>query len=96
MRAAGATVILVDGALAAWMGRGERQLVTFLDQAQERAPEETAAEIARTLAQQMTGGARRALFIQEVNGLPVQDSPMSRALLEAGFSPTSHGYLRRL
>ncbi|HEV8474793.1 MAG TPA: crosslink repair DNA glycosylase YcaQ family protein, partial [Methylomirabilota bacterium] len=31
MRMAGALVLLIDGALAAWLGRGERQLLTFAE-----------------------------------------------------------------
>jgi ATP-dependent Lhr-like helicase len=96
MRQAGAFVILVDGALAAWMGRGERQLLTFLDQIPERDPEEIAYQIACTLAAEVRPGGRRAVWVEEVDGRPTVDSPLAPALIEAGFMRTSKGYLRRL
>ena len=93
---AGAFVILVDGALAAWMGRGERQLLTFLDQVPERDADDVAYEIARVLAAEVAPGKRRALFVTEVNGQRTHESPLASALLDAGFVRTVHGYLKRV
>jgi ATP-dependent helicase Lhr and Lhr-like helicase len=95
-RAAGAIVILVDGALAAWMGRAERQLLTFFDQVAEREPHEVAAEVAWVLAAQVGPGGRRAIFIKEVDGHPAQETLMAAALAEAGFTFGLHGYMKRL
>jgi ATP-dependent Lhr-like helicase len=95
-RAAGAIVVLVDGALAAWMGRAERQLLTFPDQHPERDPDEIAAEIARALAEQVRPGGRRAIFVREVDGLPVKETPLAAALAQAGFTYGLHGYMKRL
>src|SRR5262249_9361524 len=67
-RTAGALVVLIDGALAAYMGRGERNLLTFLDAIGERGPTEVAAAIARALADQIRPNRRRALFVKEVDG----------------------------
>jgi ATP-dependent Lhr-like helicase len=95
-RAAGAIVVLVDGALAAWMGRAERQLLTFPEQHPDRDPDEIAAEIARALAEQVRPGGRRAIFVKEVDGLPVKGTPLAAALAEAGFTYGLHGYMKRL
>jgi ATP-dependent Lhr-like helicase len=95
MRMAGALVVLIDGGLAAWLGRGDRQLLTFPEGIDGREPAEVRAEIARVLAQHVVSGRRRALFLQEVDGVPVASSPMARALAEVGFSPSLDGYLKR-
>ena len=94
-RSAGAFVILVDGALAAWMGRGERNLLTYLDGVGERSPEEVAHEIAGALAEQVESGRRRAIFVQEVDGQSARDTPMGPALVEVGFTYGPHGYMKR-
>ncbi len=96
IRQAGAVVILVDGSLAGWIGRGERHLLTFTDSVPERAPEDIRYEIARVLAAEVTTGKRRAVFVTEVDGEPARDTSMAAALIEAGFMHTSHGYLKRL
>ena len=95
-RAAGAIVILVDGALAAWMGRAERGLLTFFDQLPDREPEDVAAEVARALSAEVGLGARRALFVKEVDGRPAQETLMGGALEEAGFTFGFHGYMKRV
>ena len=38
----------------------------------------------------------RAVFIEEVDGLPPDQTKLSGPLLETGFKATSKGYLRRL
>ena len=96
MRQAGAQVILIDGALAAWIPRSERQIVTFLDSVPERDPGEVACEIARALGDLVTSLRRRAIYIEEVDGQPPQDTRLGPALLEAGFKSTSQGFLKRL
>jgi ATP-dependent Lhr-like helicase len=94
MRAAGALVVLVDGALAAWMGPRERQLVTFLDAAPGRQPGEVARVVARLLAREPEV-AGRPVVVAEVDGRPTAETPMAGPLAEAGFLATPHGYLRR-
>jgi ATP-dependent Lhr-like helicase len=94
-RAAGASVILVNGALAAYLGRGDRQLSVFLPEAE---PERgmVARSIATTLATMLTEGNRRALLITNVNDEPAARSPLAPYLAEAGFASTGMGYqLRR-
>jgi ATP-dependent Lhr-like helicase len=96
MRQAGAVVILVDGCLAGWIGRGERHLLTFADSVGERDPDEVRYEIARVLAEEVTSFKRRAVFVTEVDGEPARETPMAAALLEANFIHTAHGFLKRL
>ena len=94
MRIAGGKVILVNGRLAAYLSRGEKQLSLFLpDDEPDRAS--TAAAVARLLASVVTTGQRRAMLITEVNEEPVARSPIASFLAEAGFTPSAHGYQMR-
>jgi ATP-dependent Lhr-like helicase len=95
-RAVGATVVLIDGALAAFTGRGERHLLTYLNGIPGRTPADTARAVAHALAGQVTAGKRGALFIREVDGQPVTKTPMAGALAEAGFTYGPQGYMKRL
>ncbi|HEY3329198.1 MAG TPA: DEAD/DEAH box helicase [Capsulimonadaceae bacterium] len=94
-RSAGATVVLVDGAVAAWQGRGERNLVTYLDNITDRDPSEVAYEVAARLAAEVASGRRRSLYVQEVDGKPANESRMASAFVEAGFARDNRGYLKR-
>ena len=94
-RMAGAVVVLVDGSLAAWMARGERQLLTFANAVKGRAPADVLREIACALAASLGARGRRALLIGEVDGVPAVESAMAEALRRAGFVPTSRGLLKR-
>jgi ATP-dependent Lhr-like helicase len=94
-RMAGALVVLVDGSLAAWMARGERQLLTFAEAVQGRGSADVAREIARALGASLSMRDRRALLIGEVDGMPVEGSRMAGPLQEAGFIRTSRGFLKR-
>jgi ATP-dependent helicase Lhr and Lhr-like helicase len=93
-RAAGSWVILVDGALAAYIARGERDLLTFLDQVPEREPEAVAHEVARVLAAQVGPGRRQSLFVREVDGRPAHETLMAGALTGAGFRHGAQGYIK--
>jgi len=82
----GATVILVNGALAAYLARGDRQLVTWLPDA-----EPDRSKVARAVAHVLidrarTGGdAPRGMLIEEIDGVPPSGHPLSPYLSEAGF-----------
>jgi ATP-dependent helicase Lhr and Lhr-like helicase len=93
-RAAGAHVVLVAGELAAWLGRGEQNLLTFLPAAE---PERTrrGRAVASALARLVDSGRRRALLISLVDGEPVHSSPLAPLLVAAGFSAGHKGYLKR-
>ena len=85
-RSVGATVILVDGALAAYLARGDRQLATWLPDSE---PDRSKAgrAIARVLIDRArTGGeSPRGMLIEEVDGLPTARHPIARYLADAGF-----------
>jgi ATP-dependent Lhr-like helicase len=96
MRMAGASVILLDGYLVAWLAKGERQLLTFTGGIGEREPSAVRREIAQAIAAEVAPGKRRAILIEEVDGQRAHDSPMAETLHESGFLRTSQGYLKRL
>ena len=86
-RSVGAVVVIVNGALAAYISRGARQLQVFLPE-----DEPARSTIARALAERLAG---LALLIAEINGIPTSDHPLAPYLIEAGFSPSAMGFHRR-
>ena len=92
MRAAGALVILVNGALAAYLPRGGRRLSAFLPEAD---PERTmvARAVSRRLFELATAqeGQRRGVLVAEVNGGAAGDHPVAPFLLEAGYARGAAG-----
>ena len=93
-RSVGASVILVNGALACYVTRGEKELKVFLPE-DEPSRSMVAREVARVLASLVGEGLRRALLITEVDDEPVARSAIAPFLAEAGFAPTSMGYQMR-
>ncbi len=93
-RSVGASVILVNGVLACYVTRGEKELKVFLPE-DEPSRSIVAREVARVLASLVGESARRALLITEVNDEPVARSTIAPFLAEAGFAPTSMGYQMR-
>jgi ATP-dependent helicase Lhr and Lhr-like helicase len=99
IRIVGATVILVNGAAAAYLSRGDRQLTTWLPQIE---PERSKA--ARAVSQVLIDRARsggeapRGMLIEEIDSLPAGDHPLAPFLLEAGFVKSALGIVpgRRL
>jgi len=94
-RTVGSTVVLVNGALAAYIARGGRQLAVFL-------PEDEPARsiVSRALATRLAAVARgedgrAGLLISEINGMPTADHPVSPFLIEAGFNPSAMGFQMR-
>ncbi|CAM5374998.1 DEAD/H associated domain protein OS=Tsukamurella paurometabola (strain ATCC 8368 / DSM / CCUG 35730 / CIP 100753 / JCM 10117 / KCTC 9821 / NBRC 16120 /NCIMB 702349 / NCTC 13040) OX=521096 GN=Tpau_1014 PE=4 SV=1 [Tsukamurella paurometabola] len=79
-RKPGAVVVLADGALAAFVERGGRTLLTFTD-----APEAAFAALAE--AAPRLGG----LTIDKIDGAPALTSPLAGALAAAGFAKTPKG-----
>jgi ATP-dependent Lhr-like helicase len=96
-RSVGATVILVDGALAAYLARGDRQLVTYLPESEPERSKMGRA-IARVLIDRArTGGeSPRGMLIEEVDGLPPSTHPIARFLAEAGFVSGALGMQAKL
>ncbi|MEX2183314.1 MAG: helicase-related protein, partial [Chloroflexota bacterium] len=80
-RAAGAYIVLVDGAAALYVERGGSTLQTLpaFDE-----PDVAAAAV-RGLAALVASGRVRELVIRKVDGLPVAESPFRAALVDGGF-----------
>ncbi len=93
-RAAGAQVVLADGELVAWLGRGEHNLHTFLP-AQEPLRSSAARALAQALSALVDEGRRKALLIALVDGGEVSTSPLAAELRAAGFIPGIKGFLKR-
>ena len=93
-RAAGAQVVLHDGALIGWLGRGEQNLMAFLP-AEEPARSTAARALAQALAGQVDQGRRKAFLIERVDGEDVAASPLAPFLKQAGFTAGIKGYLKR-
>ncbi len=104
-RTVGSRVVLADGALAAYLRRGNPNIQVFL-------PEEEPQRglIMRSLARYFVVVAQTqgrlndeadrpggiGMFIQTINGVNVAEHPMARSLLDAGFQAAPMGFnLRR-
>jgi len=84
-RKAGALVVLVDGALALYVERGGRTLLSFT-------PSPAALRAAAdALALAVRDGQLGRLAVERADGAPVLASPLGAALEEAGFRPTPRG-----
>ncbi len=93
-RAAGAQVVLRDGALLGWIGRAEFNLFTFLPAAEpERGA--AAAALAGALARLVDTGRRRAVLVRSVDGVETRDSVLAPYLAAAGFFAGSRGFLKK-
>jgi ATP-dependent helicase Lhr and Lhr-like helicase len=94
-RSVGARVILCDGALVAYLRRGNPNLQVFLP---EEEPQRS--QVARSLAEflvsrvqdQEDAQGRGGLLIAMVNGVLVAEHWMARFLLDAGFAPGAMGF----
>jgi ATP-dependent Lhr-like helicase len=84
-RKAGAVVILVDGDLVLYVERGGRTLLTFTDHP------DRLARAADALALAVRDGALGRLAVEKADGGTVFDTPLARALTEAGFRPSARG-----
>ena len=89
-RSVGAEVILVNGLMACYVSRGEKQFYVFLPE-DEPSRSMVAREIAKTLAALVTEGGRRALLVNEVNDEPASRSVLAPFLAEQGFVATAMG-----
>jgi ATP-dependent Lhr-like helicase len=96
-RSAGARVVLVDGGLAAWIARGERQLLAALP-----GEEPDRSRVGHALARELVRLAyddpaeRRGWLIAEINGAPAAASPLATYLVEKGFAAMSGGLQLRV
>ncbi len=85
-RSVGATVILVNGALAAYLPRGDRQVIAFLpDSEPDRS--RVGRAVARVLIDRARSGgdSPRGMLIEGIDGAPPSRHPLAPLLMEAGF-----------
>jgi ATP-dependent Lhr-like helicase len=93
-RAAGARVVLIDGALVGFLGRGEKALLTFLP-GEEPERGQALGALAGALAALVDTARLPALLLAEIDGEPAARSPLAAALVGRGFVATSKGLFRR-
>ena len=96
-RSVGARVLLVDGALTAYLRRGNPNIQVLLPD-----DEPARSQVARTLAEFLVayvqradnpeGRGRNSMLISSVNGMAVAEHPIARFLLDAGFQPAPMGF----
>lgn len=95
-RAAGASVILVNGRLAAFLRRGNPAIRVMLPD-----DEPEASHVARAVAQKLAEVAiqrqarRSGLLIAEINDAPAASHSLARFLEESGFTSTAAGFQMR-
>ena len=88
---AGALVVLVDGFLAAYLRRGERELLLFAPETEPQRSRLIRAT-ARALAEL---SAPRGMLLAEIDGAPATSHVTASLFVEAGFSMTAMGLQRR-
>ena len=87
--------MLVDGRAAAYLRRGERELLLFLPEA-EPLRSRIGREVARMLLHlAATREGRRGMLIAEINGMPATSHSASRLFVEEGFAATAMGIQAR-
>jgi ATP-dependent Lhr-like helicase len=90
-RAAGAHVVLVDGALAAYMTKGEGALVLRLPEEEPRRAQ-TARAVALALGRWAALTGRATLAWAAETGEPASRGPLQPYMAEAGFVASGPGY----
>ena len=90
-RSVGSSIIMVNGALGAYVGRGGRQVQVFLPD-----DEPARSMVARGVAGRLAEIARSAgLLIGEVNGKTPGEHAIAPYLVNAGFVPSALGFMMR-
>ena len=98
-RSVGARVVLADGAMVAYMRRGNPNIQIFLPE-----EEPQSGQVMRALARYFVVMAQMhetertgaGMLVQTINGMNVAEHPMARVLLDAGFQAAPMGFnLRR-
>jgi ATP-dependent Lhr-like helicase len=102
-RSVGATVILRNGELIAYMRRNNPNLQVFLpadEPDRSNAARDLAVFLASSAQQTMRqdqSNHRGGLLISTINGRPIQEHWLARFLLDAGFQPAPRGFnVRRI
>ena len=96
-RSVGARVILCDGALVAYLRRGNPNVQVFLPE-EEPQRSQVARSLAEFFVQRVQGErgdedeGRAGMLIATVNGVAVAEHPLARFLLDAGFAAGGMGF----
>jgi len=91
-RSVGASVVIVNGRLGAYVGRHGRQVLSYLP-----ADEPDRSIVGRAVARQLAAmalvgeGREGGLIVAEVNDAAAQAHPLAAFLVEAGFTPSAMG-----
>jgi ATP-dependent Lhr-like helicase len=85
--------MLVDGALVAYLARGDRQLLTWLPESEPHRSK-AASAIAAALIERARAGSEipRGMLIEEIDGDPPSLHFLGTFLAEAGFLPGALGF----
>jgi len=86
-RAAGAQVVLVEGALVFWIAPGGRRLLSFAPAQDERTLERALAALSRAAL----GGRRKLLRVETIDGVRAGESPLAGSLARVGFRADPKG-----
>jgi ATP-dependent Lhr-like helicase len=86
IRTVGASAILVDGAIGAYLARGDRQLLLFLPEAEPQRSRVVRAVASALIDRARSGDeAPRGMLIEEIDGQPASLHPAAGVFVEAGF-----------
>lgn len=92
-RKAGATVVLVDGHLAAYLERGGRSLLTFQQPRNGPGPGDDHLRLAlEALARASSAGSVARIRLERIDGQPATVTTIAAELMAAGFHSTPHGW----
>ena len=92
-RTVGATVILVDGALVAYLARGDRQLLTWLPESEPQRSQGARAIATVLIERARRGGdTPRGMLLEEIDGAPPSLHALAQYLTEAGFISGALGF----
>ena len=96
-RSVGGRVIVVDGFAAAYLRRGERELIVFAPDAEPRRSR-TIREVAVALLELAAARepGRQGMLIAEINGEPASTHPAADLFIAEGFATTAMGLQARI
>ena len=85
-------MILVNGRLAAYLARGDRQLSVYLPDAEPTRTTAARAVASRLFQLATAAEGRRGMLITQVDAVDVGEHPLAPYLLEAGFVRGAMGF----
>jgi ATP-dependent Lhr-like helicase len=89
-RSAGATVVLFQGRLLAWLNRRKSDVLTFL-QHEEPLHSEQARALVGGLAKLVDDGQRKGVLVERIDGRDAVEHPLAEHFLREGFRPSGRG-----